>query len=122
MSTAWSNAGLPGLPDATSFSTLQLNLFALGLDPLQACTTWKSILTVWREKRKVVVTKVNPTKMLEHLPLVQQVMAGEVKLADIQAPMASTKSGHVGFKKIDDEKHEEGDQTDRLRKLVRGNP
>ncbi len=74
---AWSMAGLPGLPGADQMRALAEALQANGLDPNAACVNWKRLVTAWRTNRNVLVKPV-PAKMIEHIPFLIQIAAGDL--------------------------------------------
>ena len=87
VAAAWGGAGLPGLPDANELQALADDLEALKLDPVKACQAFKALIDGWRKGRNVLVKPI-PAKMREHLPFVQQILAGEIKPEDIGKPAA----------------------------------
>ena len=71
------------MPDAQTLEALGLALVDKQLEPAKACAAWKRVID---ERRKAgMVTNPTPTKMREDLPLVWQVVTGEVDPATIGA-------------------------------------
>lgn len=93
MGEAWSSSGLPGLPGAGELRPLHEALLELKLEPLEACRAFGKLISHWREERQVLVPP-TPAKMHEHLPFVQQILAGELDLAAVK--IAAKSSGSNG--------------------------